>query len=178
MSVNKTNRVIHKWASIIIAVPLLVVFVTGILLLVKKEFDVLQPPTAKGEQAGATIEFNQVLEIAKGVNSAQVESWEDIDRLDVRPNKGIIKIRANNRIEIQIDSHSGAVLHVAQRNSDFIESIHDGTYFQKNANLWLMLPVAIIALLVSITGIILFVVYYRNRFVRKVRKHTIDTKRK
>jgi len=48
------------------------------------------------------------------------------------------------------------VLQVAQRNSDFIESLHDGTFFQKNANLWLMLPSAIIALVLLITGLILF----------------------
>ena len=175
MSAKKTNRLIHKWASIIIAIPLLVVFVTGILLLVKKEFDVLQPPTMKGHNSGVSIPFEQVLDIAKTVESAQVLSWQDIDRLDVRPNKGIIKIRANNRIEIQIDGHSGEVLHVAKRNSDLIESIHDGTFFQKYANLWLMLPVAIIAVLVSITGIILFVLYYTKRSVRKVGKHTVNT---
>ena len=89
-----------------------------------------------------------------------VKSWEDIDRLDVRPNKGIVKIRSNNSIEIQMDTHTGKILHVAERRSDFIETIHDGTFFQKDANLWLMFPVAIIALLMSITGIILFVIPY------------------
>jgi len=142
MSFKKTNRTLHKWISIVIAIPLLVIFVTGVLLLVKKEFSVLQPPTMKGQEQTPTIAFNQILTIVQSVKDVQVNSWQDIDRLDVRPNKGVIKIRTNNRLEIQLDASSGKVLHVAQRNSDLIESIHDGTFFEKNANLWLMLPVA------------------------------------
>lgn len=163
MSFSKTNRTIHKWGSIIIAVPLMVVFVTGILLLVKKEFSVLQPPTARGAEQIPTIAFAKVLDVAKTIESAEIDSWEDVDRLDVRPGRGIIKIRGNNRVEIQIDATSGEVLHVAQRNSDLIESIHDGTFFEKNANLWLMLPVAIIALLLLITGVILFFLPYMKK---------------
>lgn len=160
MSFKKTNRTIHKWASIVIALPLLVIFVTGCLLLVKKEFSFIQPPTAKGVATIPTLEFEDILAAVKSVRVAQVQSWEDINRLDVRPNKGIVKIRSNNSIEIQMDAHTGEVLHVAERRSDFIETIHDGTFFQKNANLWLMFPVAVIALLMSITGIILFIIPY------------------
>ena len=163
MSFKKTNRTIHKWASIVIAIPLLVVFVTGILLLVKKEFSTLQPPTMKGSDNVPTVSFEHILEAAKSVEEAKIESWQDINRLDVRPSKGVIKIRSNNRIEIQLDASSARVLHVAKRNSDLIESIHDGTFFEKNANLWLMLPVGLISILISITGIILFVLPYMKK---------------
>ena len=166
MSFNRTNRKIHKWGSIIIAIPLLVVIATGILLLLKKELSFIQPPTATGSGQIPQVTFAQVLSIATTVEQAQISDWSDIDRLDVRPDKGIIKIRSNNKIEIQIDSENGAILHVAERNSDLIESIHDGTFFEKRANLWLMLPVAIVALALLITGVILFFVPYlkkRNR---------------
>ncbi|GAA6138040.1 hypothetical protein NBRC116583_17870 [Arenicella sp. 4NH20-0111] len=163
MHFKKANRLTHKWLSIVIAIPLLVVFVTGILLLTKKEFAFIQPPTAKGQSSIPSVRFDQVLSIANTVESAQISSWGDIDRLDVRPSKGIIKIRSVNLIEIQIDIATGEILHVAKRRSDFIESIHDGTFFEKNANLWLMLPVAIIALVMSITGIIMFVIPYLKK---------------
>jgi len=163
MSFNRTNRTVHKWASIVISLPLLMVFITGILLLTKKEFAFLQPPTTKGEAAIPSISFDQVLSAASKVEQAQIGSWDDIDRLDVRPGKGIIKIRSNNSIEIQIDGATGAVLQVAKRRSDFIESIHDGTFFQKNANLWLMLPVAVTAIVIAITGIIMFFIPYVKR---------------
>lgn len=167
MSFKKTNRQIHKWGSIIIALPLLVVCISGILLLLKKQFAYIQPPTVKGTSEIPSIQFEQVLTVAKSVESAQINSWEDVDRLDVRPNKGLIKIRANNDVEIQIDSGTGQLLHVAVRRSDFIESIHDGTFFEKNANLWLMLPVGIISLLLLITGVILFIQPYLKHNKRK-----------
>lgn len=163
MSFKKTNRTIHKWGSIIIALPLLIVCVTGILLLLKKEFSFIQPPTVKGTSEQPTLEFQQVLTIAKSITIAEISNWKDIDRLDVRPNKGLIKIRSNNDVEIQIDSGTGDILHVAVRRSDFIESIHDGTFFEKRANLWLMLPVGIISLLLLITGVILFIQPYLKR---------------
>ncbi len=164
MSLKKTNRTIHKWVSIIIAIPLLVILITGALLLVKKEFSILQPPTMKGQERKPTIAFSQILTIASAIEKAEITSWQDIDRLDVRPSKGIIKIRTNNNLEIQIDASNGKVLHVAQRNSDLIESIHDGTFFEKNANLWLMLPVAVASLIMLVTGIILFTLpYLKNR---------------
>lgn len=163
MKFKKTNRTIHKWASIIIAMPLLIVFLSGILLLVKKEFSFIQPPTVRGEGSAPSLSFDKVLLMAQSVKSAKIESWNDIDRLDVRPNKGLIKIRSYNSVEIQIDSSSGQVLHVAKRRSDFIESIHDGTFLQTNANLWLMLPTAIAALFMLITGVILFITPYAKK---------------
>lgn len=167
MSFKKTNRTIHKWGSIIIALPLLIVCVTGILLLLKKEFSFIQPPTIKGTSPVPSLSFEQILSAAQSVDSAEIHNWDDINRLDVRPTKGLIKIRSNNDVEIQIDSGSGEVLHVAIRRSDFIESIHDGTFFEKNANLWLMLPVGIISVILLFTGVILF---FQPYFKKKKRK--------
>lgn len=167
MGIYKTNRTLHKWASIIIALPLLLVLCTGLLLLVKKEFSIIQPPTMKGEEQIPSLSFEQILAVSKTVKQSEISSWNDINRLDVRPSKGIIKIRSHNRIEIQIDARSGNILHVAKRNSDFIESLHDGTFFQKKANLWLMLPTAIITLFLSVTGLILFFYPYIKRAKRK-----------
>ena len=156
MSLYRTNRKIHKWVSIVLAIPLLLSLTTGILLLVKKEFNYIQPQTIKGQSKVPTIAFARILTIANSITSADIGDWKDVDRLDVRPSKGIIKIRSHNSTEIQIDFTTGEVLSVAQRRSDFIETLHDGTYFEDNANLWLMLPVAIGALLLLITGLYVF----------------------
>ncbi len=153
VSFYKTNRTIHKWASIILVIPLLLSLITGILLLVKKEFSYIQRQTVKGQSDIPTIPFAKVLNVAKSVSSANISDWKDIDRLDVRPNKGVIKIRSDNSTEIQIDATSGDILNIAHRRSDFIESLHDTTHFQDNANLWLMLPIAIGSLLLLFTGL-------------------------
>ncbi|NTS76669.1 PepSY domain-containing protein [Catenovulum sp. SM1970] len=163
MSFYRTNRFIHKWISIAIALPLLLVLVTGILLLVKKQFDFIQPATAKGQFKQPSLSFEQILTTAQSIEIAEIDSWQDVDRLDVRPNKGVIKIRSNNSVEIQIDATTNQVLNVAPRRSDFIESLHDATFFQRSANLWLMLPVAFLSLVLLVTGIIVFLQPYLKK---------------
>ena len=61
----KLNRQIHNWGSIIIAIPFAIVLVTGVLLLLKKEFGWIQPPTTRGEQTGISITVDQILAIAR-----------------------------------------------------------------------------------------------------------------
>lgn len=155
-SLTTLNRKIHYWGSIIIAVQLAIVLLTGVLLLLKKEFDWIQPATVRGEQKGLSIEFEQILAVARTVPEAGIETWTDIDRLDVRPGKGMIKVRAENRWEIQIDANTGAVLQVAYRRSDLIESIHDGSFFGDYAKLWVFLPSALVVIGLWITGMVLF----------------------
>ncbi|WP_448551776.1 PepSY domain-containing protein [Thalassotalea montiporae] len=167
MKFAKLNRTIHKWASVLIALPLLLVIVTGILLLVRKEFAVLQPPTQHGISAIPSLDFSTILAQTKTIEQANVSTWQDIDRLDIRPSKGVIKVRTKSSWEVQLDSQTGKVLQVAYRNSEFIESLHDGTFFQKQANLWLMLPVAIVLLLLWLTGLYLFCLPYVKKWRRK-----------
>ena len=86
----------------------------------------------------------------------QVGSWEDIDRIDVRPGKGMCKVQSKNRWEIQIDLETGSVLSANYRRSDFIESLHDGSFFSDTAKLWLFLPNGLILLGLWFTGVYLW----------------------
>ncbi|MEM8769914.1 MAG: PepSY-associated TM helix domain-containing protein [Pseudomonadota bacterium] len=152
-----TNRKIHYWGSIVIALPLSIVLVSGLFLLLKKDVDWIQPPTIKGTQEGMMLDFEEVLSIARSVPEAGVESWSDVDRIDLRPGKGMLKVRSQTRWEIQIDTHSGEILQVAYRRSDIIESIHDGSFFGDSVKLWVFLPAALVLLGLWITGLVLFV---------------------
>ena len=173
MKSAKFNRVFHRWASIIIALPLLLVICTGVLLLLKKDISWIQPPTQRGSTEELGIGFEQILASAKTVPVAGIKGWGDIDRLDVRPSKGMLKVRANNRWEIQLDAATGEVLQVAYRRSDFIESLHDGSFFHDKVKLFVFLPAAVILLLLWMTGIYLFFHPYLVR--RNRRRSTLDT---
>jgi uncharacterized iron-regulated membrane protein len=164
---GKFNRVFHRWGAIVVALPVLVVIVTGIILQLKKEFVWIQPATQKGSSKELSLSFDRILEVAKSVSEANIDSWDDIDRLDVRPSKGILKIRAINRYEIQVDPETGDILQVAYRRSDFIESIHDGSFFHDKVKLWIFLPSAVILLCLWFTGIYLFIMPYQARRRRK-----------
>jgi uncharacterized iron-regulated membrane protein len=160
------NRKLHRWAAIITALPVLIVLLSGIILQMKKELDWVQPPMRKGVGNEPILSFDRILDIARKVPETGIEEWKDIDRLDVRPNKGMVKVRAKNRWEIQIDTSTGEVLQVAVRRSDLIESIHDGSFFQESFKIWVFLPSAIILAGIWGTGIYLFIYPFlvkRNR---------------
>jgi|GEM_PF-1042648 len=148
------NRKIHRWIAMIIAFPMLFIILTGIFLQVRKPIDWIQPPTMKGSQKYApTIALEQVLSEIKTVRKMKVNDWTDIKLLDLRPDKGIIKVRNHNELETQIDASSGEILQTAQRRNDFVVKMHDFSAW--NARLWLGLPIRLAFLGIFLTGVYL-----------------------
>jgi len=154
----------------VLILPLIVVVVSGILLQFKKQSGWIQPPTMKGSSRDLEISFERILDIARSVPEAAVESWDDVDRLDVRPGKGMVKVRCKNRIEIQIDTKTGDILQTAVRRSDVIESIHDGSYFHQRTKHWVFFPAALILAGLWGTGVYLF---FRPYFSKRKRKAAV-----
>jgi hypothetical protein len=169
MKLSKLSRHLHRWGAIVLLAPMLIIIVSGIVLQLKKESGYIQPPTKRGSSSELAIGFDRILEAAKTVPQAKIESWDDIDRLDVRPGKGVVKVRCKNRWEIQIDTQTGEVLQSAIRRSDLIESIHDGTYFHESFKLWVFLPSGLFLAILAITGLHLFSLPHlaRRRRLRK-----------
>lgn len=151
-SLNWWMRKLHRWGAVLIALPLLLVIVSGLLLQVKKQVPWVQPPTAKGTEKIPTVAWADILETTIANENSDVQSWDDVDRLDVRPGKGIIKVRCKNRWELQIDAATGKEVSAAYRRSDFIESLHDGSYFSDVAKLWIFLPNGLVLLALWVTG--------------------------
>ena len=49
-----------------------------------------------------------------------------LDRIDIRPDKGIAKfLYANHYWEVQVDCTTAEILSVGKRHSDFLEHLHD-----------------------------------------------------
>ena len=166
-TLRKTSRSLHLWLSLVIFIPVIIVIGSGLLLQVKKEFDWIQPPTQKAPNAYPTLSFERILQSASTVAEANIVTWEDIDRLDVRPNKGIIKVRGKNHWEIQLDAQSGDVLQVAYRRTDTIEAIHDGSWFFEGAKLWLFLPAAILLFVLWITGLVMLFTTLKSKYRKR-----------
>ena len=52
----------------------------------------------------------------------------DLQRIDARPEKGMIKFVFDNHYRgIQLDGSTGDILAITKRRSDFFENIHDGS---------------------------------------------------
>lgn len=157
------SRKAHRWGAIAVALPFFVVIVSGIFLQLKKEWSWVQPTEHRGAGTAPSLSFDSLLVIAKTVPEAGIRGWDDVDRLDVRPGKGIVKITSLSRWELQVDSESGAVLHSAYRRSDWLESLHDGSWFHPIAKLGIFLPSGIVVLLLWLTGIYLWLVHHQTR---------------
>jgi len=133
---------------------MLLILITGIFLQVRKPIDWIQPPTMKGsEKYQPTIALEQILTEVKTIPEMEVNNWSDIKLMDLRPKKGIIKVRNHNELETQVDATTGDILQVAQRRNDFIVKMHDFSAW--HARIWLGLPVRLGFLILFLTGIYL-----------------------
>lgn len=164
VSFRKYSRSIHLWLSLVIFIPVIIVIASGLLLQVKKEFDWIQPPTQKAQNSRPSLSFDNVLNAVRQVPQANLNDWDDIDRLDVRPAKGIIKVRGKNHWEVQLNAQTGDVLQVAYRRTDTIEAIHDGSWFFDGAKLWLFLPAAILLFVLWVTGIVMLITTLKSKY--------------
>ena len=151
----------HRSGAVVVAVPLLLVVTTGVLLQLRKEIAWVQPPTTKGKGKQPTVSMDAILAAAKSVPDAGVSSWADIDRVDVRPRDGIVKVQCKSRWEVQVDFQTGEVLQAAERRQELIESLHEGSWFAEGARLYVFLPVAVVLLGLWATGLYLLVLPWR-----------------
>jgi uncharacterized iron-regulated membrane protein len=165
---NLAFRKVHYWGAILIAIPMLVMIVTGILLMLKKNWSWVQPVEQAGSGTVPTINLDQILAAVASVPESGVQGWGDVDRFDVRPGKGIVKIQSNhNRIEVQVDLATGAVLQTAVRRSDLLETLHDGSWFHDRVKMWIFLPAGVILFALWVTGMYLFFLPYVVRARRR-----------
>jgi len=166
MKFHILNRKVHYWASSFVAIPLLVIIGSGILLHLKKRVAWIQPTELTGSGQIPALSFDRILEACRQVPQAKVRTWSDINRIDVRPARGILKVWTRSNWEIQLDHHTGQVLQVAYRRSDLIESIHDGSWFHEKVKWWIFLPSGVTLLLLWFTGVYLFALPYILRSKR------------
>jgi uncharacterized iron-regulated membrane protein len=154
MNLKRLNRKVHYWAGMVIALPVLVIISSGLLLQIKKQWTWVQPSTQRGRGASSTVNLEGILASVRGAPDLGVTEWQDVDRLDVRPRKGIVKVRLKSGWEVQVDLGTGRVLQTAYRRSDIIESIHDGSFFVGDwSKLGLFFPTGIALLILWVTGV-------------------------
>jgi hypothetical protein len=151
---NILNRKVHYWVSFAAAIPLLVMIGSGLLLQSKKHWTWVQPAEHRGTGATPALDLEGILASVKTVGHVEVRTWDDVNRLDVRPGRGMAKVWLNNGWEVQVDLGTGRVLQTAYRRSDLIESIHDGSFFAGDwTKLGLFLPAGLVLLLLWISGL-------------------------
>lgn len=143
----------------IFTIALIVVAVTGILLNHKRALglmpDVPHAPTAPFVASLALDSLAVIALGAVGGSSAVQGSAADparaaVDRMDVRPRDGYVKVRMRDAAstEVTIDLVSGRVLHTGRRGDVFLEKLHSGEAF---GSPWVLLSdAAAVALVITL----------------------------
>ncbi|RMD72544.1 MAG: hypothetical protein D6818_06270 [Bacteroidetes bacterium] len=91
-----------------------------------------------------------------------------IDRMDVRPGKGVVKVRFERGYwEVQVDGATAEVKSVARRNADWIEHIHDGSIVSEGFKLLSMNVLGLGAVLMVGTGLWLWLGPRRFRKLKR-----------
>jgi len=154
MSFNTLNRQVHYWIGFAAALPLLVMIGSGLLLQAKKQWAWVQPAERRGTGTVPALDLEGILASLRTVPDMQVRDWDDVNRLDVRPGRGVVKAWLMNGYEVQVDLGTGRVLQTAYRRSDVIETIHDGSYFGGDwTKLGLFLPAGVTMLVLWVSGL-------------------------
>lgn len=103
--------------------------VTGGLLGWKKH-SALMPVTQRGEspELASWKPLNELAQLATAALFEETGKLSEIDRMDARPGKGIVKVLFKGRdLEVQLDAATGVTLSIGRRHSDWIERLHDGS---------------------------------------------------
>lgn len=170
MTFNLFTRRIHYWGAALVALPVMVILSTGLLLQAKKHWSWVQPPEHRGTGEVPSLDLHGILDAVRLVPELGVTGWNDVNRIDVRPGRGMAKAWLHSGWEVQVDLGTGKVLHTAYRRSDLIESIHDGSFFGGDwTKLGLFLPAGIVLFLMWLTGLWMFWLPFSVRRKRRAR---------
>jgi len=132
---------LHLWLGVLVTVGLIAISITGILLNHKRGLGLMpQVPHAPTASFSESISVERMAHAA--LEAAPPESrggWKSgdpvdialIDRMDLRPRDGVVKVRLRDKasMEMTVDIASGKVLHVGRRGDVFLEKLHSGEAF-------------------------------------------------
>ena len=155
--------------------------ITGLLLIWKKNssgYLLADTRQGTGTLAKEWVSIDSLQKSAIGYLSIRIPGEDStIDRIDVRPGKGVAKVTFKNHYTaIQVDLTTGLPLHMETRRADFIEHLHDGSLFDDLAGTGFMK-----LLYGSLTGLMLiflsvsgFFLWYNPKKIRKIKFNKIS----
>tara|TARA_R110002094_G_scaffold56180_3_gene67203 strand:+ start:2199 stop:2726 length:528 start_codon:yes stop_codon:yes gene_type:complete len=159
MRVFRSIWLLHRWLGITAGLVLLMTATTGLLLLVKKDYAWIQPDAmkcAEGTLAEAQ-PLAKVYEAVLALDLPQFQTEDDIARIDFRPSKRLHKvISRHDDIEVQVCAITLRTSGPNVRRSDWLERLHDGSWFGDFAHDRVMPIVAMILLFLGISGYVMW----------------------
>ena len=166
-------RKYHRFIGTSLSSLFIISALTGVLLAYKKHINFIQPKTHTSIHAEAQgmdyISIDSLIQIAKQSCTLEVGPVQ-IDRLDIRPERGIAKVLFKDlNWEIQLDLRTGEVLSQEARYSDLIEQIHDGSIISDGFKVGSMSILGLGLIVLTISGLSL---WYGPKYIRRQKKIT------
>lgn len=121
----------HLWIGVLFTIALLSISITGIILNHKRGLGLMpEVDHAPVGEFSAALPMAELAERAGDATSSAI-SESQIDRMDVRPRDGLVKVRFRDpaSTEVTLDINDGRVLHVGRRGDVFLEKLHSGEAF-------------------------------------------------
>ena len=163
-------RVWHRFIGTALAFFVVFSAITGILLGWKKNINLLQPAERNGTAAALAhwASLDAIVLAAHHAVDSVVGHPLTVDKLDVRPGKGIVKVLFKEGYwEVQVEGVSGKVLSVSRRHSDWIEKVHDGSIVGDIFKITYTNALGWGLLILSLSG---FWLWYGPKVVRKIKE--------
>lgn len=170
-------RKVHRTTGAFLFVFFFIIATTGFLLGIKKHSGGMILPEAK---KGSSTELSDFLPLDSLQNNAnrfitnflKDSKSSEIDRIDVRPEKGMVKFTfKSNFYEVQLDGATGSLLQIDVRRSDVIEKIHDGSivdyYLGFESGVFKLIYTIIMSLALMLFTITGFWLWYGPKRMRK-----------
>ncbi|MEM1216294.1 MAG: PepSY-associated TM helix domain-containing protein [Bacteroidota bacterium] len=129
-------RKVHRYTGASLFALFLIISITGLLLGWKKNSGgYLLPKSQRGISTLAT-DWQALDELQNRarflLDSLHPELDSAVDRIDVRPSKGMVKFTFKAHYhELQLDLTTGQLLSAAKRRSDLLEQMHDGSIIDR-----------------------------------------------
>lgn len=172
-------RKVHRITGATLFIFFFIIAGTGLLLGWKKNSgDILGSKTYVGTTTELKdwLPLNQLQSIANShLKQALPDTKElELDRIDIRQDKGVAKFIFDDYYGIQIDGATGALLHVDRRRADFVENVHDASLLDNYLNtggyikLFYATIMSLALLLFTVTG---FWLWYGPKRMRRTALH-------
>tara|TARA_Y100000994_G_scaffold237833_1_gene229802 strand:- start:602 stop:1105 length:504 start_codon:yes stop_codon:yes gene_type:complete len=158
-----------------------IIGVTGLILGWKKNSNgIILPKSYVGTSISLQdwLPINTLQDIAFKTMQDSIDKNIDLElqRIDIRPQKGMVKFVFNNHYwGIQLDGSTGDVLAITKRRSDFFENIHDGSIldiiFKTKGEIIKLVYTSIMGLALIIFTLTGFWLWYGPKLIKKNKKN-------
>lgn len=173
--VLRVFRKIHRLSGAFLFVFFFIVAITGLLLGWKKNSKGYLLATSQKGVSARSEDWLTVDSLTKKavyyLDSLQTGLTKTIDRIDFRPEKGMVKFLFTDHFTaLQLDASNGSLLGVEIRRADFIEKVHDGSivdhYFHLSSGSFKLIYTTIMGLALLVFTITGFWLWYGPKRMR------------